>query len=59
LNAHSGSSSKEINSENVLDAVYPSNAISAKLLELQAKSLAIEDTMAIVRKAFDKDNMDL
>lgn len=45
--------------ENIDESVYPANAISVKILDLQAKYLAIEDCMGIVRKNFDKDNMDL
>lgn len=33
--------------------------MSEKLIQLQAKVLAIEDTMSLVKKSFDKEQIDL
>ena len=51
--------SKEVTPQNVGELVYPENAISEKLIALQSKISAIEDCMNLVKKAFDKDNIDL
>lgn len=55
----STSDNKEVTVQNVDELVHPSNVFSKALLELQAKNSAIEDCMAIVKKSYDKDQMDL
>ena len=35
--------------------VKPANALSEKLIKLQAKNAALEDAMGVLKKAFDND----
>ena len=50
---------KEVTAANVSELVHPENAISEKLIQLQSKISAIEDCMNLVKKQYDKDNIDL
>jgi hypothetical protein len=55
----SSTNAQEITADNVTSFVKPENAMSEKLIQLQAKVLAIEDTMSLVKKSFDKEQIDL
>lgn len=35
------------------------NALSSKLIKLQAKNIAIDDAMNVFKKHYEKDNIDL
>ena len=50
---------QEVTADNIDSLVYPSNEVSQKLIHLQSKIAAIDDAMSIVKKAFDKDNLNL
>lgn len=39
--------------------MHPADAISEKLITLQAKSEALDECMSMVKKAFDKKRIDL
>mmetsp|Transcript_18010 Transcript_18010/g.12953 ORF Transcript_18010/g.12953 Transcript_18010/m.12953 type:complete len:95 (+) Transcript_18010:796-1080(+) len=41
------------------EVVYPVNALSTKLIKLQAKIIAIDDAMNVFKKHYEKDNIDL
>jgi hypothetical protein len=43
----------------VTEFVHASNPLSVKLIELQSKVNAVEDCMNLVKKNYDKDNIDL
>lgn len=45
--------------DNMDQFVYPSNALSTKVLQLQCKAICIDDTMQVVKKGYDKDTLSL
>ncbi|CDW87918.1 tumor susceptibility gene 101 protein [Stylonychia lemnae] len=52
-------SSHEINEENINSYVYPSSAYSDKIIDLTAKESAFEDCLVALKKAYEKDQMNL
>ena len=53
------SQSTAITPDNIDAYVMPSNPFSEKLLDLQCKNSACEDAMNVIKKAYDKDKIDL
>ena len=49
----------QVNFDNLDEHVKPANALSEKLISLQAKNAAIEDAMGVLKKAFDNDAISL
>ena len=49
----------QVNLDNLDEHVKPSNALSEKLIKLQAKNASIEDAMGVLKKAFDNDVISL
>ena len=39
--------------------VMPSNPLSEKLIHYHCKTAALEDAMGVIKKAYEKDKMDL
>lgn len=54
-----GQSNIVINVDTVDQHVMPSNPLSDKLIKLHCKTASCEDAMNVVKKAYDKDKIDL
>jgi hypothetical protein len=52
-------SNPSLNSNNVDELVKPANALTEKIIYFHAKNQAIEDTMNVLKKAFEKENIDV
>ena len=48
--------SAEVTVHNIDELVKPVDALSAKLIDLESKRTALEDTMQIAKKAYAKEN---
>ena len=48
-----------IDANNIDDHVMPNNVLSEKLLNYHCKTASLEDAMSIVKKAYEKDKIDL
>jgi uncharacterized coiled-coil DUF342 family protein len=53
------STMKQVTSDNVTEFVHPADAISEKLIKLQAKIEALNECRAMIKKAYSKDMINL
>ncbi len=48
-----------MNDDNLDTFVYPADPYSAKIIEITAKENAIEDCLQVVKKAYEKEGINL
>ena len=49
----------QVTAGSIDEQVKPANALSEKLINLQAKNVALEDAMGVLKKAFDNDSINM
>ncbi len=53
------SGSQEVTSDNIDELVFAKTPLSQKMLDLVAKENALEDGLAVIKKCYEKDQIDL